>query len=105
MSQYSHQRNSNKWLVDFVAGWRQVPPGYKKPDTVWLVELNGEITDKAELNGASLANSGGTEWFISPGIFWTTRNFAIKAGVQLPIASDLNGTQNKSDYRAKMTFE
>ncbi|MCH9017511.1 MAG: hypothetical protein IIB89_07115 [Chloroflexi bacterium] len=70
-----------------------------------MLELNGEITDRAELNGNSLVNSGGTEWFISPGIFWSKRNFAIKAGVQIPVASDLNGTQGKSDYRLKASFE
>jgi len=93
------------WKVDFVGGWRPKPPVYKEPDTVWLLELNGEITDNAELNGMSLANSGGTEWFISPGIFWTKRNFAIKSGIQIPIASNLNGVQAKSDYRFKATFE
>lgn len=95
----------NKYLLDFAGGLRSKPPQYKNPDLVWLLELNGEIADKAELNGANLANSGGTEWFVSPGIFWTTRNFAIKAGVQLPIASDLNGDQEKSDYRLKASFE
>jgi len=95
----------NKWLVDFVGGWRPTPPVYTKPDTVWLLELNGEIADKAELNGNSLANSGGTEWFVSPGIFWTIRNFAIKSGIQIPIASDLNSIQDKSDYRFKASFE
>ncbi|MCF6256136.1 MAG: transporter [Gammaproteobacteria bacterium] len=98
-------QKGNKWLVDFVVGWRPTPPEYTKPDTVWLLELNGEIADKAEFNGTSLANSGGTEWFISPGIFWTTRNFAIKSGIQIPIASDLNGTQDESDYRFKASFE
>jgi hypothetical protein len=95
----------NKWLVDFAGGWRPTPPEYKKPDTVWLLELNGEIADKAEFNGNALTNSGGTEWFISPGIFWTTRNFAIKSGIQIPITDNLNGTQDKSDYRFKTTFE
>ncbi|MCH7880449.1 MAG: transporter [Proteobacteria bacterium] len=98
-------RLGDKWLVDFVGGWRPADPEYLKPDTVWLLELNGEITDRAELNGNSLVNSGGTEWFISPGIFWSKRNFAIKAGVQIPVASDLNGTQGKSDYRLKASFE
>jgi len=95
----------NKWRIDFVGGWRPIPPEYKKPDTVWLLELNGEISNKAELNSTTLANSGGTEWFVSPGIFWTTRNFAIKSGIQIPVSSDLNGAQNKSDYRFKATFE
>jgi len=99
-------RKGDKWLVDFVVGWRPVPPEYKKPDTVWLLELNTEMTDQTEISNGSLnANSGGTEIFISPGIFWTTRNFAIKSGLQIPIMSDLDGTKDESDYRFKASFE
>jgi len=93
------------WLIDFVVGWRPTLPEYTKPDTVWLLELNGEFADKAEMSGASLANSGGDEWFLSPGIFWTYRNFAIKSGIQFPISSNLNGSQAESDYRFKTSFE
>jgi len=95
----------DKILIDFVGGIRPTPTGYLEPDTVWLLELNGELGQRAEFGGTELTNTGGSEWFISPGIFWTKRNFAIKAGVQIPIYHDLNGTQQKSDYRAKMTFE
>jgi len=94
-----------KWFIDFVGGWRPTPPEYRKPDTVWLLELNGQFAEKSTLNGNALANSGGAGWFLSPGIFWTYRNFAIKAGVQIPIASDLNGTQDESDYRVSASFE
>lgn len=98
-------RRGDKWLLDFALGYRPTMPVYLKPDTVWILELNAERGQRAELNGMTLANTGGTEWFISPGIFWTLRNFAIKAGVQLPIASKLNGDQAESDYRAKAEFE
>lgn len=95
----------DKILIDFVGGVRPDPRGYLESDTVWLLELNGEFGKKARSNGAIDANSGGNEWFISPGIFWTKRNFAVKAGLQIPILSDLNGTQDKSNYRAKVSFE
>jgi len=72
---------------------------------VWLLELNGEYGDRADMNGASVANTGGMEVFLSPGIFWTKRNFAIKAGVQIPIIRNLNGAQNESDVRASLTLE
>ncbi|HEX20040.1 MAG TPA: transporter [Acidiferrobacteraceae bacterium] len=98
-------RRGDKWLLDLVGGIRFKPTGYREPDTVWLLELNGEYGQRAKDNGVTLANTGGTEWFLSPGIFWTKRNFAIKAGVQIPIASDLNGRQEKSDYRAKLILE
>lgn len=98
-------RRGDKILVDLVAGFRSKPTGYLEPDTVWLLELNGEHGERADLNGFYLADTGGTEWFLSPGIFWTLRNFAVKAGVQIPIASDLNGNRTKSDYRAKLVLE
>jgi len=98
-------RRGNKLFVDLVGGIRLKPTAYDEPDTVWLVELNGEYTDRSEINGSTLASTGGSEWFISPGIFWTLRNFAVKAGVQIPVASDLNGDQAKTDYRARLILE
>ncbi len=95
----------DKILIDFVGGIRPTPTNYLEPDTVWLLELNGEYGQRAEIGGAEQVNSGGTEWFISPGIFWTKRNFAIKAGIQIPVYSNLNGIQQESDYRAKASFE
>jgi hypothetical protein len=98
-------QRGEKVLFDLVGGIRFRPTGYLEPDTVWLLELNGEYGDRADFNGMNVANTGGTEWFVSPGIFWTKRNFAIKAGVQIPIVSNLNGAQNKSDVRANLTLE
>lgn len=98
-------RRSNKTLLDLVVGIRPYQTGYKKPDTVWLLELNGELSERAELSGVPLSNTGGTEWFVSPGIFWTLRNFAIKAGAQLPISDNLKGNQKMSDYRLKLVLE
>ncbi|NIA02726.1 MAG: hypothetical protein GWO88_00720 [Planctomycetia bacterium] len=95
----------DKLLLDLVGGIRPNPTGYLEPDTVWLLELNTEFGQRAELGGRELSNTGGTEVFLSPGIFWTKRNFAIKAGVQVPVYHDLNGTQAKSDYRARLIFE
>jgi len=95
----------DKVLIDFVGGIRPKLTSYLEADIVYLVELNGEFGQRARLNGSDLNNTGGKEWFISPGIFWTQRNFAIKGGVQIPIYSNLNGNQNKSDYRTKVSFE
>ena len=92
-------------LLDFVGGYRPRLTGYREPDTVWLLELNGEYGKRASLHGADLPDTGGTEWFLSPGLFWTKRNFAVKAGVQIPIYSDLNGNQHGSDYRARVVLE
>jgi hypothetical protein len=95
----------DKIFLDLVGGIRPTPSDYLEPDTVWLLELNGEYGQKADLNGSTLNNTGGTELFVSPGIFWTLRNFAVKAGVQIPVYSDLNGNQDETDYRAKVVLE
>ena len=95
----------DKVLLDLVGGIRFKPTGYLEPDWVWMIELNGEYTQRAERSGVDLANSGGTEWFVSPGLMWTYRNFAIKSGIQIPVAQDLNGTQDESDYQVALEFE
>lgn len=98
-------KRGDKILVDIVGGIRTELTGYREPDTVWLLELNGEMGQRGDNNGTPVTNSGGSEWFLSPGIFWTKRNMAVKAGLQIPIYSALNGTQAKSDYRAKAILE
>lgn len=95
----------DKLLLDLVGGVRFKPSGYLEPDWVWMLELNGERTARSRLDGGTLADSGGTEWFLSPGLMWTLRNFAVKTGVQFPLTSNLNGNQAESDYRARLELE
>lgn len=98
-------KRGDKVLIDLVGGIRPDPTGYLEPDLVWMLELNGEFTQRAQRGGVTLPNTGGQEWFVSPGLMWTYRNYAVKAGVQIPIASNLNGTQPDTDYRAALDFE
>ena len=69
-----------------------------------MVELNWERAGRDDLNGADLANTGGWELFLSPVLWWTYRQLAIRGGVQFPIAEGLNGSQATSDYRARLEF-
>ena len=98
-------RRGDKLLYDLVGGIRLQQTGYLEPDTVWLLELNGEYSERDSLRGRDLANSGGNAVYISPGIFWTLRNFAVKAGVQIPLLSNLNESQAATDYRARLILE
>ena len=95
----------DRTLIDLVGGIRIHPSGYYEPDTVWMLELNGELTDRSRQGGAALVNSGGEQWFVSPGMMWTYRNFAVKAGVQVPLIDNLNGDQAQDDYRARLELE
>lgn len=98
-------RRGDKLFLDAVIGIRPHPLEYRAPDWVWMLELNAEWTDRAERNGARLANTGGTEVFLSPGLMWTWRNFAIKPGIQIPVYHNLKGNQDETDYRAVVEFE
>jgi len=96
-------KKGNTVLLDLVAGVRPVLTKYKEPDTVLFLELNWEKSGRDSLRGLSVADTGGWEAFITPGIFWTYRTAAVTAGIQLPLAQDLNGPQPTSDYRFKLS--
>jgi len=94
------------WLVDLVGGIRFSPTEYHEPDWVWMLELNGEITEHlARHSGDDTHRVGGNQWFVSPGLMWTHRNVAVKAGVQLPLFDDLAKDQEADDYRALVELE
>lgn len=99
------EKQGDRLWLDIVGGWRPNKPLYTRPDTVWLLELNGELESKDIVNGNTVNNSGGIRWFLSPGLFWTLRNFAIKAGIQLPVMHAFNDDQKTKDYRAKISVE
>ena len=95
----------NRQFLDIAGGVRPVLTGYLEPDAVVFLELNWENAGRDDLNGADVADTGGWELFLSPGIFATYRNVALRAGVQIPIAHGLNGTQPESDYRFKVEIK
>jgi len=98
-------QRGDRLFVDFAGGYRPQVNDYRAADTVWLLELNGEYSQRNSLNVVDITDSGGRQWFVSPGIMWTKRNFAIKAGVQIPVYANLNGDQPNADYRARLELE
>ena len=95
----------DKVFLDIVGGVRPVLTKYKDPDTVFFLELNFENAERDTLRGSDVADTGGWELFLSPGVFWTYRTYAVTAGVQIPVAENLNGTQATSDYRFKLSMK
>ena len=98
-------QRGNRLFVDMALGYRPHINDYRAPDTVLILELNGEFHGRNALNGVEIKSSGGNRWFVSPGIMWTLRNVAVKAGVQVPVWSNLNQFQPRSDYRASLELE
>jgi len=95
----------DRQFLDLVGGVRPVLTGYLEPDAVLFLELNWETAGRDSLNGAALGNTGGWELFLSPGLFATYRNVALRTGFQIPIARRLNGTQPDTDYRFKLEMK
>jgi hypothetical protein len=92
----------DKIFLDLVGGVRPLLTGYREADTVVFLELNWERAARDSLAGADVTDSGGWELFLSSGIFWTYRNYAVTSGLQIPIAENLNGAQPTSDYRFRL---
>ncbi len=94
----------DRQFLNVVGGVRPILTEYEEPDTVLMLEVNWEHAGRDDLNGAGLADTGGWELFLSPVVWWTYRQVAIRGGVQFPIAEGLNGNQATSDYRARIEF-
>ena len=92
----------DRQFLNLVGGVRPILSEYDEPDTVLMLELNWERAGRDELDGSGVADTGGWELFISPVVWWTYQQVAVRGGVQIPIAEGLNGDQATSDYRARI---
>jgi len=63
-----------------------------------VLETNLVNTGRDRLNGLEVADSGGTQWFVSPGLQLVTMNYVLEAAVQLPIMQDMNGHALRDRY-------
>ncbi|MGQ0741067.1 MAG: transporter [Alphaproteobacteria bacterium] len=63
-----------------------------------VLETNVIYQDKDRILGAGDPNSGGTSWFLDPGIQYVTKNYVLEAIVQVPLTQDLNGSALENDY-------
>ncbi|NIA29914.1 MAG: hypothetical protein GWP06_08405 [Actinobacteria bacterium] len=98
-------RFGNRFFADAAFGVRPWLTEYLKPDLVVMVELNWEAMQPNKIDNQIVANSGGDQLFLSPGIFFTLRNWAIKGGLQIPLLQKLNGLQRETNYRYALAIE
>lgn len=56
-----------------------------------------------ERRGQAVSDSGGTTWFVAPGVQYITRRFVLEGAVQLPAAQDRNGTALEDDVIATLS--
>ncbi len=69
-----------------------------------VLESNLIYAGRNEEGGVSNPDSGGTTWFLAPGLQYVTRRVVLEALVQIPAVQDLNGLALKNDYIVSAGF-
>lgn len=98
-------RRGDELRYDAAVGVRPYVPEWTAPDLMLLVELVGVTAGRTSGPGGDDANTGGTVLALAPGLWLTYRNWALKAGVKLPVHQRLNGTQPALDFQSVFALE
>jgi hypothetical protein len=69
-----------------------------------VLESNIIRQDKNKVNGMTDRDSGGTTWFLTPGIQYVTKRIVAEAAVQIPVVQELNGKALKNDFIGIVSF-
>ena len=69
-----------------------------------VLESNLIYAGKNEDGGISDPDSGGTTWFLAPGLQFVTKRVILEGAVQIPVVQDLNGLALKNDYIVSAGF-
>ncbi len=65
---------------------------------MWLLELNGQYTDKDKVKGTKDRNSGGNIVYLTPSVWVSSEKIIFQFGVGIPILQHLNGNQKRNHY-------
>ncbi len=85
-----------------VAGKVRILPrslGSGLPSFVYAnLETNLIYEDKSQAGGDEQTNSGGTTWFLAPGIQYASVRTILEAAIQVPVVYNPNGSAPGTDY-------
>jgi outer membrane putative beta-barrel porin/alpha-amylase len=69
-----------------------------------LLESNLVHRERDEMGKGVVADSGGTQWLLAPGLQYVTRSWIVEGTVQLPVAEDPNGDAIQDDAILRFGF-
>lgn len=69
-----------------------------------VLEGNLIYRDKNEIAGIDDPGSGGTSFFVAPGLQYVTKRWIVEAIVQVPLVQDLNGDALEDDFTVRAGF-
>ncbi len=64
----------------------------------WVLELTGQCTQKNKIKGERDPDSGGNVIFLTPSLWYSTKDLIVQVGAGKPIVQNLFGNQNKNQY-------
>ncbi|MBS0357698.1 MAG: hypothetical protein JSS53_00290 [Proteobacteria bacterium] len=64
----------------------------------WMVEVDGQYSEKNRMNGIIDPNSGGNMITTTPSLWISSQHLIIQVGVGIPIAQHLFGNQPRNNY-------
>lgn len=63
-----------------------------------VLETNLVRMERDRMDGLDVPDSGGTQWFVSPGLQFVTMNYVLETAVQIPVAQNMNGHALRDRY-------
>ncbi len=69
-----------------------------------VLDSNLVWRERDERAGVERANTGGTTWFLAPGLQWVHRRWVLEGAVQIPVVQDPNGAGREADLTTTLSF-
>ena len=63
-----------------------------------VIESNWIWQDRSRLAGIDNPDSGGTTWYLAPGLQYVRRRLVLEGAIQIPVTQDRNGTALENDF-------
>lgn len=64
----------------------------------WLIEVDGQYSQRNRLRGIIDPDSGGNIVYVTPSLWYSTKTLALQAGVGVPVTQHLLGNQLRNNY-------
>jgi len=84
--------------------WPEILTGAVPGFLYGVLESNLLYREKNRFNSQTDPNSGGTQWFLTPGLQYVTRRWVLEAAVQIPVLQQLHGTALENDFIMQAGF-
>lgn len=86
----------NQFLYQF--GFAKNLPSPKEWIYAWMLEVDGQYSEKNRIHRQIDPNSGGNVVYITPSLWISSKNLVIQVGISFPLIQNLFGKQRKIDY-------